>query len=104
MALVHDDDLTLLDLDGLDDDVVGGCLYFTPIVSIFAFLQSLEALQPDTVLHHLRLGSLKPKVHDVKFGPSEFLPVPISQFLTAVASTRKIRRSVAIVQMPMQKP
>ncbi|KAH9167171.1 hypothetical protein EDB89DRAFT_137225 [Lactarius sanguifluus] len=47
MALVHDDDLTLL--DGLVDDT------------------SLETLQPDTVLRHLRC--LEPEVHDVTFGP-----------------------------------
>ena len=34
MALVHDDDLALLDLDALGDETVGGCLYFRPIVSM----------------------------------------------------------------------
>src|SRR6266702_5224690 len=72
MALVHDDDLILL--DRLGDDTVGGCLYFSPIVSIFSCLQSLEALRPDTVLRHLRC--LEPEVHDVTFGPGELLPVP----------------------------
>ncbi len=73
MALVHDDDLTRI--DGLDDDTqaVSGDLYCIPIVSIFSCLQSLEALQPDTVLCHLR--SLKPKVHDVLLGPGELLSV-----------------------------
>ena len=34
MALVHDDDLALLDLDVLGDGTVGGCLRFGPIVSM----------------------------------------------------------------------
>lgn len=37
-------------------------------------LQSLEALQPDKMLRHLR--RLKPKVHDVTFSPGELLPAP----------------------------
>ena len=32
MALVHDDDLALLDLDVLGDETVGVYLYFRPIV------------------------------------------------------------------------
>ncbi|KAN0133862.1 hypothetical protein V8E53_008294 [Lactarius tabidus] len=52
MALVHDDDLARI--DGLGDDT------------------SLEALEPDAVLNHLRAFARKPKVHDIllSLGPS----------------------------------
>jgi hypothetical protein len=74
MALIHDDDLTLFGLYGLGGDTVGGFLYFALIVLIFSCLQSLEALQPEIMLRHLR--RVKPKVYDATFGPSELLPIP----------------------------
>ncbi|KAI9447463.1 hypothetical protein H4582DRAFT_1894038 [Lactarius indigo] len=54
MALIHDNDLILL--DGFARDT------------------SLETFQPDMVLRHLR--RLEPEVHDVTFGLGGSLPVP----------------------------
>ena len=72
MALVHDDDLA--QIDGLGDDTVSGDLFFTPVISIFSFLQSLETLEPDAILRHLRSSATKPKVRDVPLGAGELLP------------------------------
>jgi hypothetical protein len=73
MALVHDDDLALL--DGLGYNTVSRSLYChgAPTISVFSCTQSREALQPDVELSYLR--SSKPFIHEVLFGSGEFLPV-----------------------------
>ena len=73
MAIVHDDDLALL--DGLGYCTVSRSLYChgTPTISIFSCTQSREALQPEVELSYLR--SSKPLIHEVLFGPGELLPV-----------------------------
>ena len=65
--------------------------------------QSLEALEPDTFSYHLKC--IKPIVHDVLLGQSEFL-VSVDDFfiLTAEVSTRKICRPGAAAQMQMRSP
>ena len=92
MVLVHDDDLTCI--SELSDDTVSGHLYCTLVISIFACLQLLEALEPDALLRHLR--SLKPKVHDILLGPGELI---VSQPLSFSprSSIRKIRHQMAPV-------
>jgi hypothetical protein len=73
MVLIHDDDLARI--DGLGDDSVSKDLYCAPVKSIFSFLQSLEALEPDAVLRYLRSFAGKPFLHEVLLGAGELLPV-----------------------------
>ena len=71
MALIHDYDLARINVHG--DNTVSDYLYCTPVISIFSCLQSLEALEPDAILLHLRSSAGKPKVHDVPLGAGESL-------------------------------
>ena len=75
MALVHVDDLALL--DGLSYDTVSRSVYShsspTISISVFSFTQSRDGLQPDVELSCLRIS--KPLIHEVVFGSGKFLPV-----------------------------
>ena len=75
MVLVHDNDLA--QLDGIYDDTVSRTLHCPPIKLKFC-LQSVESLQPDIFLGHLR--SMQLKVHKVTLGPGEPMPVTADTF------------------------
>jgi hypothetical protein len=71
MVLVHDDDLS--QLDGIHDweDTVGRGLYCAAIVLTCSRFQTLESLQLDALLSHLRIA--EPKIHNISFGPGELV-------------------------------
>ena len=92
MFLVHDNDLVLL--DGIHDSegAVSRSSYSTPsLVFTFSFLQqSLESLQLDALLSHLRKAM--PKIHQIPFDLGELLAT--SRTFLFLTAGRPPKRSV----------
>ena len=105
MALVHDDDLALLDLDVLDDETVGGCLYSRSILSMSYSAVTSHSRPSGPIRWYVTSGASSRKFMILSLDWVSSHQLPNSLHLIEV-SNRKIpgRRPLAAVRVPMQKP
>ena len=97
MVLIHDDDLA--ELHG----IYGGTVSRSNYINIFSSSQSIESLQPDAMLSHLRSAQLK--IHEVPFGLGKRLLQYYPNFSLSHggARTREVCRLLTMARVPMEK-